>query len=45
LSLKNILQYLDTIDRELYIDINACFNIIKSGKVLKVLEKEGIILE
>lgn len=32
-------------DRELYIDINACFNIIKSGKVLKVLEKEGIILE
>ncbi|MGI1691094.1 histidine ammonia-lyase [Thermoanaerobacter uzonensis] len=32
-------------DRELYIDINACFDIIKSGKVLETLKKEGIILE
>ncbi|TCO68040.1 histidine ammonia-lyase [Caldanaerobacter subterraneus] len=32
-------------DRELYIDINACFDIIRSGRIEEVLKEEGIMLE
>ncbi|MGB9780572.1 histidine ammonia-lyase [Caldanaerobacter sp.] len=32
-------------DRELYVDINTCFDIINSGMIEKVLENVGIILE